>query len=100
PSFSTVDPNFVTRDGTKIGFKYDRDSVARERFNIDNLERISSGSDRVVFDLGNGMVVKIAKTPRGLAQNIYEGDYYLSERGVIPEIYERGLNYNVVQKVD
>jgi hypothetical protein len=100
PSFSTVDPNFVTRDGTKIGFIYDRDVVARERFNIDNLERISSGSDRVVFDLGNGMVVKIAKTPRGLAQNIYEGDYYLSERGVIPEIYERGLNYNVVQKVD
>ena len=86
---------FQTRDGKPIGFKYDTDQVARERFDFSKLKKIGSGSDRDVYDLGNGRVVKVAKTARGLTQNIYEGDYYL--KGIIPEVFERGLNYVVAE---
>ena len=88
---------FVTRDGTPVGFKYDVDKVARERFNFSDLKQIGKGSDRSVFDLGDGKVLKVAHSARGLEQNIYEGDYYL--KGIVPEVYERGLNYVVVEKV-
>ncbi len=89
---------FTTRDGRNIGFTYDTDKVARERFDIQKLTKIGSGSDRDVYDLGEGKVLKIAKTARGLTQNIYEGDYYL--KGIVPEVFERGLNYVVAEKVD
>jgi len=86
---------FETRDGKPIGFNYDTEKVARERFDISKLKKIGSGSDRDVYDLGNGKVLKVAKTARGLTQNIYEGDYYL--KGIIPEVFERGLNYVVAE---
>ncbi len=89
---------FETRDGKPIGFKYDTEQVARQRFDFSKLTKIGSGSDRDVYDLGNGKALKVAKTARGLNQNIYEGDYYL--KGIVPEVYERGLNYVVVEKVD
>ena len=88
---------FETRDGKPIGFNYDTDQVARERFDFSKLNKIGEGSDRIVFDLGNGKVLKVAKTARGLEQNIYEGDGYLD---FIPEIYERGLNYVVVENIN
>ena len=89
----------TTRDGKPIGFQYDTEQVARERFDLSKFKKFGSGSDRDVFDLGNGKVLKIAKNGRGLEQNIYEGDFYLSEAGVIPEAFERGLNYVVVENV-
>lgn len=75
---------------------YDTDKVARERFDIQALTRIGQGSDRTVFQLDNNRVLKVAHTARGLAQNRYEGDYYLTS--VVPEVYERGLNYVVAQE--
>lgn len=89
---------FTTRDGKPIGFNYDTDQVARERFDLSNLKKIGEGSDRVVFDLGN-QVLKVAKTPRGLEQNIYEGDSFLFMQGITPEVFERGLNYVVADKL-
>ena len=86
---------FQTRDGKPIGYTYDTDQVARERFDISKLKKIGSGSDRDVYDLGNGKVLKVAKTARGLTQNIYEGDHYLTS--VVPEVTERGLNYVVAE---
>lgn len=82
-----------------LRYKYDNNQVARERFDIPNLEEISSGSDRIVFDLGDGKVLKVAKTARGLAQNMQEGDAQLIEKGLIPQVYETGLNYVVVEGV-
>lgn len=82
-----------------LRYKYDNNQVARERFDIPNLKEISSGSDRVVFDLGDGKVLKVANTARGLAQNMQEGDAQLIEKGLIPQVYETGLNYVVVEKV-
>lgn len=82
-----------------LRYKYDINQVARERFDIPNLKEISSGSDRVVFDLGDNKVLKVANTARGLAQNMQEGDAQLIENGLIPQVYETGLNYVVVEKV-
>ena len=98
PLFKKEEQNtpFQTRDGNPIGFDYDTDKVARERFDFSKLEKIGSGSDRDVYDLKNGKVLKVAKTARGLEQNIYEGDGYLS---FVPQMYERGLNYVVVDNV-
>jgi hypothetical protein len=91
---SEKNSGFQTRDGKPIGFNYDTDKVARERFDFSNLKKIGSGSDRDVYDLGDGKVLKVAKTARGLNQNIYEGDFYL---GIVPKVFERGLNYVVAE---
>lgn len=102
PNVIQPDPNtagFHTRTGAPIGFDYDTDQVARERFDFSNLKRLSAGSDRVVFDLGDGKVLKVAKTARGLEQNIYEGDGLLASDGLIPNVFETGLNYVVAENV-
>lgn len=79
-------------------YDYSSDGMlARERFNIPALKKIGSGSDRDVFDLGNGRVLKVAKTARGLEQNDGEGNWYLGE--LVPEQYEKGRNYVVVENV-
>jgi len=93
-----IEAGFRGTNDMPIAYRYDTDQVARERFDIPKLKKIGEGSDRVVFDLKDGKVLKVAKTPRGLEQNIYEGDYYLSGT-ILPETFERGLNYVVVEKI-
>ncbi len=88
--------NRQTRDEYKVGYRADTEQVARERFDIPNLEQVGKGSDRTVFKLDDDKVLKVAHSARGLSQNYNEGDYYLS--GLVPEVYERGLNYVVVQE--
>lgn len=74
--------------------------VARERFNIPALKKISfGGSDRDVYDLGDGLVLKVAKTSRGLTQNGGSSDYYAEGAGLIPKTIEVGKNYIVKEKV-
>lgn len=86
------------REGMTYGKEgYNQEKVARERFNIPDLKKISSGgSDRDVYDLGDGHVLKVAKSARGLAQNRMEGEPYAP----VPEAVENGLNYVVVKKVN
>lgn len=82
-------------------FNYTSNKLLREVFpDIEQYERIGYGSDRDVYDLGDGRVVKVAKTARGLAQNKTEADPKLLATGILPEVYESGLNYNIVEKVD
>ena len=72
--------------------------VARERFDIPNLEKISFGwSDRDVYALGDKYVLKIAKSARWLAQNSYAE--WLLSGDVIPKIIEKGDNYTVFERV-
>ena len=89
----------LIRTGLELGYEYDTDKVARERFNISKLHRIGSGSDRVVYDLNDSHVLKVAKTARGLEQNYHEGDSYLVREEILPRVIEKGLNYVVVEKV-
>ena len=93
-----IEAGFRGTNNMPVAYRYDTDKVARERFDIPKLKKIGEGSDRVVFDLKDGKVLKVAKTPRGLEQNIYEGDYYLTGT-ILPETFERGLNYVVVEKI-
>ena len=97
--FNEVSLDTLLRVGRNIGYNFDTELTARERFNISKLKRISAGSDRIVYELDDNKVIKIAKTARGLMQNIYEGSYDLVEEELLPDIYERGLNYVIVEKV-
>ena len=64
------------------------------------LNRVGMGSARRVFDLGDGRVLKVAVTNKGLEQNrsIGFGDASILGR-LIPEQYERGLDYVVMENV-
>lgn len=71
------------------------DQLAMERFDKDRLHKIGSGTDRVVFALESGEVLKVAKTRRGLQQNQQENDYFT---GTEPK-YE-GKDFVVVEGAD
>ena len=92
-------PQLPSRKVKFVQEQYDQPVVARDRYDIDKLERISKGgSDRSVHDLGENKVLKVAKTKRGLAQNDLEGDGYVAGE-ILPDVYERGKNYVVAEKV-
>lgn len=83
-------------------FEYDDSEdlyiVAIEKYPLHNLPQIGVGSDRRVYDLGDGKVIKVAKNARGLLQNSYEvPDYVL--RDLLPKYYEHGLDYVVAEKL-
>lgn len=98
----TFESSLITKDN-KANMRTDGGDtgvVARERFDIAKMEKISrGGSDREVFDLGDGKALKTAKTARGLSQNEAEADGYLAGT-ILPNVFESGKNYNVVEKVD
>lgn len=60
-----------------------------------NLQRLSSGSARIVYKIDNGTVLKLAKNQKGIAQNEVEGqpDYYRDSIGLFAEVYDRDENY-------
>lgn len=49
--------------------------AARIRYCEANLQRISSGSSRIVYKIDNEKVLKLAKNKKGLAQNEVEAQY-------------------------
>lgn len=84
-----------------IGLQNDTEQTWMKRTNNMPLtNRIKGGTSRDVYDLGNGMVVKIAKSPKGLEQNDYEHDYFLEEGGFRPKSIERGKDYAVMEKAE
>lgn len=87
--------------GSQVVSEETKDFVARERFNIPALQKISfGGSDRDVYDLGDDRVLKIAKSARGIAQNDAGIDYYAQDAGLIPRTFETGKNYVVSEKMN
>jgi len=65
------------------------------KYDLSEAKVIGKGSDRIVAELPNGDVIKIAITPRGLRQNNSEGDSYAP----VPEVKDSGTDYVVVEKV-
>jgi len=49
--------------------------AARTRYCEEHLQRISSGSSRIVYKIDDEKVLKLAKNKKGLAQNEVEGEY-------------------------
>lgn len=56
---------------------------------------IGNGSSRLVFQIDDGKVLKLAKNKKGLAQNEYEYDnYYTCDDDVLPHCYECADDYS------
>jgi len=75
--------------------------TATERFggaNIKKLKKLSSGRDRIVYQLDKDKVLKVAKNIGGLRQNVPEKDLdnYLD----YIKHYETGKDYVVMEKAD
>lgn len=49
---------------------------------------IGNGSSRMVFQIDDEKCLKLAKNPKGIAQNGAEFDWYAQNYGVLPKIYE------------
>tara|TARA_R110000868_G_scaffold176916_5_gene415013 strand:+ start:19103 stop:19774 length:672 start_codon:yes stop_codon:yes gene_type:complete len=64
--------------------------AARIRYCEEHLQRISSGSSRIVYKIDNDKVLKLAKNQKGLAQNEIEVGYskeYMLD-GVVAKIFD------------
>jgi len=64
------------------------------KFADQNLNRIGSGSGRIVYDLGEDKVLKLAKNIKGIAQNNVEGDIgddYMAD-GIVAKVYDTAEN--------
>lgn len=58
-------------------------------------KQIGSGSSRIVFQIDDEKVLKLAKNRKGLAQNEYEYDnYYACDDDVLPRCYECADDYS------
>lgn len=95
-------PNtFLTKDETSKQYftpSNDSELTAAQKFggrNIKRLKKLGSGRDRDVYALEPGKVLKIAKNPLGLVQNMSERDLqYLDQL----KAYEEGKDYVVMQR--
>lgn len=57
-----------------------------------HLQKLGSGSSRVVFRVDEEKVIKIAKNAKGLAQNHVESDWSLQQTGLVAKIFEQQDN--------
>lgn len=62
--------------------------AARIRYCQSRLQRLSSGSSRIVYKIDDEKVLKLAKNKKGIAQNQAECDYYLQQIGCFAKIYD------------
>jgi hypothetical protein len=60
------------------------------RYATQHLKRLGSGSSRVIFQVDNNKVLKVAKNIKGLGQNSVESDRSLQHYGVVAKIFETG----------
>ena len=68
--------------------------AARIRYCETRLQRLSSGSSRIVYKIDDEKVLKLAKNKKGIAQNRVEGgDYYKNSIGCFAEIYDVDDNF-------
>jgi len=74
---------------------YGEEQYSFDKYDLDQVEVIAKGSDRIVATTPEGDIIKIAITPRGLVQNQSEGDSYAPT----PEVKDKGRDYVVVENV-
>lgn len=82
-------------------FKSLRSYSKKEKYCNDNLQRIASGSSRVVYKIDDNTVLKLAKNKKGLSQNkaeaSMEDDYFASGLNLFAKVYDRDENYNWIE---
>lgn len=68
--------------------------AARVKYCGERLQRLGSGSSRIVYLIDNNTVLKLAKNQKGVAQNEVEGgDWYLRKLSLFPDVYDVDENY-------
>lgn len=58
---------------------------------------IGSGSSRIVFQISDERVLKVAKNKKGIAQNEVEGDYGKQLYNIFPELFNVDDNYLFIE---
>jgi hypothetical protein len=61
-------------------FKNARSFAAKAKYCAERLQRISSGSGRIIYKIDEEKVLKLAKNPKGIAQNEMESDQYVQQQ--------------------
>ena len=78
-------------------FKNLRNFAERVRYCKSRLKYLGKGTSRIVFQIDNGTVLKLAYSQKGIAQNEAEAsvknDYVLSGYNFLPEVYDVDENY-------
>lgn len=72
--------------------------VAKSITNLESLERLKGGSCRTVYR-DNDKVIKVARNPKGLEQNILANDYLLINDGILPNLIDVGLDYIITEYI-
>lgn len=84
---------FLAEMAYPSGFSFDElnkltSFAARQRYCRQHLKRIGSGSSRVVFLVDDEKVLKLAKNPKGIAQNEREAGFHDSDIGLFAKTFE------------
>lgn len=88
---SLIDEDYPTNWNVEE-FKQLTSFNARIKYCEANLRRISSGSSRIVYQIDNEKVLKLAKNQKGLAQNEVEIEY--SKEGMLTDVVATIFNYD------
>jgi|GEM_PF-1368896 len=79
-------PNFDVQELKKLN-----NFAARVRYVQTHLKKIGSGSARIVYEIDDKHVLKLAKNKKGIAQNSVEGDWGMHRMydGILPDLIEK-----------
>src|ERR1035437_4731413 len=78
-------------------FKNLRNFSQRIKYCDQNLERMASGSGRVIYKIDNEKVLKLAKNNKGIAQNEVESEGYLQNYGAVAKVFESYYDNSCVE---
>lgn len=77
-------------------FESIRSHAKKIKYASERLKKIGVGSSRVVFQIDDEKVLKVAKNQRGVMQNEVEADYSLQNYALIAKVFESSENPNGV----
>lgn len=79
-----------------------RSFAARIDYVKSKLKKIGAGTSRIVYDAGDNRVLKLAKNRKGIAQNDFESDGYISGSELTPELFDSDIDnlWIIVEKAD
>lgn len=69
-------------------FKTIKSFSGRVKYCEQHLQRLSSGSSRIVYQIDDEKVLKLAKNQKGIAQNQNESDYYLQSNELFAKVFD------------
>lgn len=73
-------------------FETIRSHSGKIKYATERLKRLGSGSSRVVFQIDDEKVLKIAKNEKGIAQNEVETDWSMQKNGIVAKVFEHSRN--------